>query len=309
MSQQGAGRVARHATKLVACVETEAPIRVGQSVRVAVDVACRDGCDIGDVALSVSTPDGTTRTITIRDGHLHLVASTTPGNHTWVLALPERTDGNVVHAGCSQSIEINVVPHEASLAVWALPDAAIAGEPFAVKIGATSTAGRVLSGQPIVVRDAAGVVAGRALLGEEAWPGTAALLWTEVTLHAPAAQGVSSWSAALDTAELPLPHVVRESGFTVPITDVPGHRITVTIVDMATGAPLDDAIVRVGAFRATTDAMGRVTLKVPKGEARIVVWKAGFDAPDTPIDVLADADIHIDANAVSEEDPDARWRA
>ena len=145
-------------------------------------------------------------------------------------------------------------------------------------------------------------------LGREKWPGTEALHWVEVALNAPTEQGVSSWTAALDTTALALPHVAYPCDFTVPVTDVPGHRITVTIVDKATGAPLDEAIVRVGAFRATTDANGCATLHVPRGVAQIVVWKAGFDVPDAEIDVQADADVRVDAKGVREEDPDARWR-
>ena len=308
MSQHSAGRVRRHATHVVARVENEPPIRVGAPVRVAVDVTCRDGCDLGGAALSVSEPDGPTRAIAIRDGRIDVATPTTPGMHTWTIALAERIDGDVVHAAWMQSFTIDVQPHRASLAVWSAPDAVISGQPFAVKVGANSTGGFVLAGQGIVVCNEAGEEAGRAVLGREKWPGTEALHWVEVALNAPTEQGVSSWTAALDTTALALPHVAYPCDFTVPVTDVPGHRITVTIVDKATGAPLDEAIVRVGAFRATTDANGCATLHVPRGVAQIVVWKAGFDVPDAEIDVQADADVRVDAKGVREEDPDARWR-
>ena len=308
MSQQGAGRLKRHATDVVARVETEQPIRVAALVRVAIDVTCRDGCDVGSAAVSVAAPDGTSHTTTVRDGHIEVVAPATAGVHTWVLALSERIDGDVVHAACAQSFAFDVVPHEASLAVWAVPDAAVADAPFAIKVGATSTAGRVLGGQAVVVFDAAGVEAGRAVLGCEKWPGTEALHWAEVALIAPTEPGVSSWSASLETASLDLAHETHVCAFTVPVTAVPAHRITVTVIDAATGAPLDEAIVRVGAFRATTDAKGCATLQVPKGAAQMVVWKAGYDAPDAEIDVERDIAVRITASAVPEDDPDARWR-
>ena len=73
--------------------------------------------------------------------------------------------------------------HQSSLAVWDIPTPA-AGERFAIKVGAKSSAGCALGDRRIEVIDGATVVAvGR--LGDAPWPGTDALFWAEIELRAP----------------------------------------------------------------------------------------------------------------------------
>jgi hypothetical protein len=38
------------------------------------------------------------------------------------------------------------------------------------------------------------------------------------------------------------------------------------------------------------------------------VWRAGYAAPATTIDIRADTVVQVEAAAVPEEDPDARWK-
>jgi hypothetical protein len=78
---------------------------------------------------------------------------------------------------------------------------------------------------------------------------------------------------------------------------------------VANDVPVEDAIVRLGATRATTDASGMAAVKLAKGRHELVVWKAGYDAPATPLTIDADAFVQIDARAVAEPDPDAVWTA
>src|ERR1051325_2092846 len=73
--------------------------------------------------------------------------------------------------------------HQVSLAVWDIPTPA-AGERFAIKVGAKSSAGCALGGRQVEVLDGEAVVAsGR--LGEVPWPGTDALFWAEGELQGP----------------------------------------------------------------------------------------------------------------------------
>ena len=74
-----------------------------------------------------------------------------------------------------------------SLTVWNVPMPVIAGEPFAVKVGAKSSAGRALSGCRVEVSDAAGSVVASGTLGNAPWAGTEALYWAALDVPAPRA--------------------------------------------------------------------------------------------------------------------------
>jgi len=196
--------------------------------------------------------------------------------------------------------------HESSLAVWDIPTAA-AGERFAVKIGAKSSAGCAMAGCRIDVLDGAGAVAASGQLGAIAWPGTDALFWAEVELKAPTELGPASFSVRLDAAELDAPHRSATLAFNVPVVARPDHTVTVKVA--AGDTPIGQAYVRLGPYRAVTDATGIAAIKVAKGRYDLVVWKTGYDAPITPLAVEADATVAIDAKVLPEDDPDSHWTA
>ena len=97
------------------------------------------------------------------------------------------------------------------------------------------------------------------------------------------------------------------SPFSVAVVAAPAHVLTVTVA--ACGGPVADAIVRAGPVRATTHAAGSARLHLAKGRHELAVWKAGYDAPPTPVEVEADAAVAIEAAVVPEDDPDAVWTA
>jgi hypothetical protein len=196
--------------------------------------------------------------------------------------------------------------HETSLAVWEIPTAA-AGDRFAVKIGAKSSGGCALGGCRIEVRDAAGAVVASGRLGDAPWPGTDALFWTEAGLRAPAEPGLAAFSVRFDAADAGEPHRDAASAFNVTVAAAPEHSLTVTV--MTNGTPLNDAIVRLGPYRAMTDAAGIATVRAAKGRYELVMWKAGYDAPVMPLSIEADAAVRVDARAVPEDDPDSHWTA
>jgi hypothetical protein len=195
--------------------------------------------------------------------------------------------------------------HQVSLAVWDIPTPA-AGERFAIKVGAKSSVGCALGAQRIEVFDGEAVVAtGR--LSDAPWPGTDALFWAEVELRAPDKPGLVTLAVRFDAAELDEPHPGVLSPFKVAVVPKPEHTLTVRV--LAAGMPVEEAIVRLGPTRATTDASGVAAVKLAKGPYELVVWKAGYDAPVTPLTIDADAFVQIDARAVAESDPDAVWTA
>jgi uncharacterized membrane protein len=110
-----------------------------------------------------------------------------------------------------------------------------------------------------------------------------------------------------DGANLDEPHEGASSQFNISVIARPEHTLTVKVV--ADGLPVEDAIVRLGPVRASTDASGTAALKLAKGRYELMVWKAGYDAPATPVTINADAFKQIDVRAVPQADPDAVWTA
>ena len=198
-----------------------------------------------------------------------------------------------------------VTLHQTSLAVWDIPTPA-AGERFSIKVGAKSSAGCTLGGRRIEVLDGEAAVAA-CNLGDAPWPGTDALFWAEVKLQALDKPGPVALSVRFDASGLDQPHEDASSPFNVSVVARPEHTLTVKVV--ADGVPVEDAIVRLGPMRASTDASGMAAVKLAKGRYELMVWKAGYDAPVTPLSIDADASVQIDVRVVPQADPDAVWTA
>jgi len=198
-------------------------------------------------------------------------------------------------------------PHETSLAMWDVPPAVAAGERFAVKVGAKSSAGCALSGRAVEVLDEGGAVLASARLGEAPWPGTAALFWTEIGLAAPPTLGLATFTARFDAAELDPPHRSASSPFSVSVVARPEHTLTVTVA--ANGMPIDEAHIRLGPLCAMTDASGQAEIKLAKGRYELSIYKAGYDAEPVPLVIDADTSVAVEARAEPADDPDAFWTA
>jgi hypothetical protein len=196
--------------------------------------------------------------------------------------------------------------HTASLAVWDVPVAAQAGETFSVKTGVKSSGGVPLGSGRVELRDGAGTVLAAGQLGDTPWPGSEALYWTEIALAAPDAPGTLTLTAHFDGNAIE-PHETASSGFSVNVVACAEHTLTVTVE--AQGAPLPDAVVRLGPYRAPTDASGTAKVRLAKGQYDLVVWKTGYEMTATPIAVEADAAIAVATQPVPEENPDAVWTA
>jgi hypothetical protein len=291
-------------------------VAVGGDVSVRVRVACAAGCDLGGMPLVVIAPDGSTTThaLTASDGtgnesgEITLRAPADIGQHRWQIATPSHEAGDVVHAAATLDVAIATRPHRTSLAVWAIPDAAVAGEAFTIQAGVKCADGCALRGQRIDILDAGGAVVVSARAGDTPWPGTSALHWTELTLPAPHDEGLLTLSASIEAAECELAHEAASSSFTVAIVKSPEHTLTIKVIAQDTAAPIADADIRLGAYRTTTGPSGLAEVRIGGGTYELHVWKAGYEAPTTAIDIRADMVVQIEALAVPEEDPDARWK-
>ena len=112
-------------------------------------------------------------------------------------------------------------------------------------------------------------------LGDAPWPGTDALYWAEVELRAPPAPGLVTLAVRFDAGDLDEPHQDASSPFNVSVVARPDHTLTVKVA--SGGVPIEDAIIRLGPYRATTDASGRPRSNLATGRYELVVWKAGYD--------------------------------
>ncbi|MBX9845602.1 MAG: carboxypeptidase-like regulatory domain-containing protein [Xanthobacteraceae bacterium] len=196
--------------------------------------------------------------------------------------------------------------HTARLAVWDVPVAVPAGETFSVKAGVKSAGGVPLGGGRVEVHDGAGTVVASGALGHAPWLGSEALYWTEIALQAPAEPAALTLTARFD-GNASEPHESTSSAFSIHVVARAEHTLTVTVE--ASGAPLADALVRLGPYRAPTDAAGVARVRLAKGQYELVVWKTGYVMTATPIAVEADAAIAVATQPVSEENPDAVWTA
>ena len=91
--------------------------------------------------------------------------------------------------------------HATSIAVWGVPSPVVADGRFTVRVGVKCAAGCPLTGQPVAVRNEAGAGVGRGRLGAAPEPGTRALYRTDLTLTAPAREGVHAWTVVFAAAE------------------------------------------------------------------------------------------------------------
>jgi hypothetical protein len=185
-----------------------------------------------------------------------------------------------------------------SLAVWDVPLPVIAGETFAIKVGAKSTSGSAPAGGRVEVNDASGAVVASATLGEAPWPGTEALYWAALEIRSPRTLGVVEYGVRCDGAT---------TRFSVAASQKPEHKLTVTVTERDTKLALGDVEIRLGPFHARTDKSGRAELGVCKGEYQLHLWRTAHIAQPQPISIAGDTSVGLTMLHVPEEHPDARW--
>jgi hypothetical protein len=196
--------------------------------------------------------------------------------------------------------------HDTSLAVWDIAPAVTAGEILSVKVGAKSSGGCALNGRRIEVLDGDAVVESGAL-GETPWPGSSALYWTEIEMRAPTRPGTATLAVRFDPTASDPSYRGATLQFDVSVVAKPEHTLTVKVT--AAGEPIEEAYIRLGPYRAITDASGVAQVKMAKGRYELVVWKAGYDMPATPVTIEADAVVPVEAQVLPEDDPDSVWTA
>ena len=204
---------------------------------------------------------------------------------------------------------LTTVPHETSLAVWDVPSPIVRSTRFEIKAGAKCSASCGLAGKTIEIRDESGELKGSGTLGETIVPGTTALASTMIVLKAPRKRALHNWTASFAPSELKLPHGAATSCFSFVTVSEPAHSVSVKVVHNETKAPIAGAQVRIGVYRAQTDATGSAKVRVPKGAFPLVVTRVGYKMPERNIEVAKDIRVRIAAEKLPPEDPFALWTA
>ena len=194
-----------------------------------------------------------------------------------------------------------------SLAVWDVPMPVVTGKNFSIKVGAKSSSGRASAGCRIEVSDSTGAVVATGTLGETPWPETEALYWAALNMPAPAQQQFSEYAVSLMPNPGEPTHHAVATRFTVAATAKPEYKLTVKVMEQITAAVLEGVEIRLGSFRARTNAAGRAELLVCKGEYQLQLCRTAHVAPPKPINIEGDASVELTMVHVPEDHPDARW--
>jgi hypothetical protein len=315
--------VPTHSTNVELSEPVPPELPVGSELVLQVKVSCAAGCDLGAMPLTVTGPDGLVTTIEPRCGHdgapgdtahqdntlrdITLKAPLRVGEHVCNIGFAAHESEGILHEECMLPVCVRTRPHATSLAAWAIPSPVVMGERFRIKVGAKSSGGCELKGQKILISDQSGAVIAQGRLQDTPWPGTSALYWTEVEVPAPDQEGMFWCAVNFAAAEVEIPHERSSSKFSVAIVRPPEHRLTIEVFEKESKTPIEDAQVRLGAYGAATDPSGRAELALPKGTYDLAVWKVGYEAPGTTVDIHDDVSVQVEAVIVPPENPDAYW--
>jgi hypothetical protein len=303
--------VRSHATTIEVIEPTPAEVPAGADIVLKVKLSCAAGCDLsGMPARITAAADGAllrSASGTCATTDISFEAPRRVGAHIWSVVFGPHEVAGIRHGEASLPVRISTIPRTTSLAVWAIPSPVVMGERFAIKVGAKSSAGVALTGGHVRVCDESGTVVAHGCLGDTPLPGTSALHWIDVELAAPPTQGVHAWSVRYEPQELELPHESASTTFSVSIVRPPEHRLTIKVIEKATAAPIADAQVRLGAFRAATDRSGLAEVDMPKGIYDLSVWKVGYEAPARTVELDDDTVVEIEVVSLPEENPDEAW--
>jgi len=303
-----------HSTMVEVIEPTPPEVVAGGAITLKVKAWCPAGCNLTGMAIRIAAADGALvqcefatepRQDDITDVKLEAPGRT--GEHVWGLTFGPHEVAGIRHEQVIVPIQTRIIAHATSLAVWSIPSPVVMGRRFAIDVGAKSSAGIALAAERVEVRDESGEVAARGRLGEAPYPGTTALYWTSVELAAPAREGLHTWSVEFEPRGPDLPHERASTTFSVLVVRSPEHRLTIKVIEKGTSAPIADAQVRLGAYRATTDPLGLAEVNMPKGVYDLDIWKVGYEASTRTVRLDRNILVEVEAFPVPEEDPDAAW--
>jgi hypothetical protein len=188
--------------------------------------------------------------------------------------------------------------HTISLAVWDLSSPVVIGRRATLKVGIACSSGCDLSGTVVDIYNEAGARVGAATLGSAPWGATTALYWAELGVTSPEAEGDHAWSIHAKT--LLAAHGDATSTVHFIACKPPEHRVTLHVIDKNSGVPLARVELRLGRFRAATDAAGVAHVDVPAGMYDVGTWKNGYEVVSKTVDIGGDTTIRLELSAAPE---------
>jgi hypothetical protein len=306
------GGMATHQTTVELSQSVPPELEVGADINLKVKVSCPQGCDLRGSSVRVLAADevmftsalATYNERTNETEGFTLKGPEQMGEHTWTILFPRHEIEGAVHEESCLAVFFTTRPHTTSMAVWDVPSPVVMNRWFKVKVGVKCSAMCRLAGQLIDIGDEAGAQVGEARLGEAPWRGTSGLYVAEVELNAPTTEGIFAWSAGFAADGPGLPHERVSATFGFRTARPPEHRVTFKVTDKETKIPVENVEVRLGVYRASTDAQGLARLELPGGVYTLHAWKGGYQTPSRTVEVSKDLMIQIEALLSPEKDPD-----
>jgi hypothetical protein len=304
--------MASHQTHVELSQSVPAEVAAGTDVIVRVKVSCLERCDLRGLPVRVMhggtlicTSELATHHGAINETeHFAVKVPDQLGEYDWTILFPKHEiEGNGHEEGCLV-VSFATRPHATSMAVWDVPSPVVMNRSFRLKVGVKCSTTCRLAGQLIEVRDDRGTQIGEGRLGEAPWPGTSALYVAEVELAAPATEATVAWSAVFAATPPGLPHETVQATFSFRTARPPEHRVTIQVKDKETEAPLEHVDVRLGGYRALTDAHGVASLELPRGTYSLEAWRIDYETLPKVVEVDQDLMIQLEAVCSPEKDPD-----
>ena len=201
---------------------------------------------------------------------------------------------------CDPVVDVTPAAHAVELTVWDVPATIVAGERFAVSVGARCSAGCALAGRELSLFDQRGLCAGTVKLGHDVCTGTEALYFAQIEVSAPLEAGSHPWEAKISGWEAE-PHADGSFPLMVRVVPFPECEVTVRVVDREKRSPIAGARVVMHPFRAVTDEDGIARVKVARGQYDILVSRSHY------LPACVSVEVTHDMIARAELDADRPW--
>jgi hypothetical protein len=194
----------------------------------------------------------------------------------------------VSYAETSTPVSFTVKPHTTSIVAWDVPSAIVVGEKFRMKVGLRCSRECSLANAQLAVFDHEGAHVATGTLSSDVWPGTTALYFAEIDVHAPDAEGLHTWSVKGPQSDAEVPHAEAVGSFGVRVVGHPEFVVRVETIDVTNQAPLSGARVVMHPYKAITDERGIAEVRVAKGAYKLFVSQTSYVTFGLPVEVTGD---------------------